>query len=398
MLSSHHVGLNKKFSRKLFNEQEKLKNPELYKQQHKKLIKSTKKNLQISDTKTLDTFFKQKQVLSNTTNDLTTNLSRKRVLINNVEPIPSENNEPGSEVQVLKDSVILFDDIDVVLKEDQGFWSVICFFIKNSKKPIILTCNDVHMLKKIDLNIEQIKFYKPSRELCINYLKTILLCESKRCLNEEFHLNQLITHNKCDLRHSLLQLQINTSISKYDSLINEPDSPVNCKIDASLTNFIDYYLIIDYLNSKFNKLTATKCTIMNHDPLKYDCFIYKEGLIDDLSSTHATLISESQLDDEKSNSLVNFSRKSFLKQIINYMSTNKINKKYKIFDCYSDLSLYEPQCNLVLYKFALTHFKFTSNKSLYLDYASYLKYICRIEQFKHESNLKRRYLVFILVC
>ena len=43
-------------------------------------------------------------------------------------------------VQVLKESLILFDYIYVILKE--GFWSVITFFTKNSKKPIILTCKN----------------------------------------------------------------------------------------------------------------------------------------------------------------------------------------------------------------------------------------------------------------
>ena len=403
VLSSHHVGLNKKLSLKLLNEQEKSKNPDLFVQKNnkKQLKKNNKKSLIISgNNKCLDTFFKQKQVLVNSTND--NSPSRKRRKSDQIKiqtdkvPERQECTDDASEVKVLKDSLILFDDIDIVLKEDQGFWSVISFFIKNSKKPIILTCNDENMLKKIDLNIEEIKFSKPNRELCLNYLKTILLCESKRCLNEEFCLNQLITQNKCDLRHSLLQLQLNTSISKTDKGSDNHETEIKEKnpehLNSNITQFVDYYMLIDYLNKNLNKLELINnknTTIVNYDPLKYDCFVCREGLIDDTS-----LNSVPDLASQESSTIDYFNQQYFIKELIDLLLNNE--KCHRNLYCYSHLNwTHEPVCNKVLYKLAFAHFKFTSNKSLYMEYAPCLKQICKVEQMKQESNVKRRFLHYL---
>jgi len=359
VLSSHHVGLNKKLSRKLYVQEEKIKNP--------KQPKGGKKAAKKVENKNLELFFKKKpsNVLNNSTNE--TNCRKRRKSPSIIEETKTKANDiVGSEVKVLKDSIILFDDIDVVLKDDVGFWSVISFFIKNSKKPIILTCNDEQMLKKIDLNIEQIKFNKPNKELCVNYLKTILLCESKRCLNEEYYLNKLIIENKCDLRHSLLQLQLNTSVSGSTNKKHEIREEVE---GEDYLKFIENYTLIDYLNRRLNSRPSDIVA----NPNKFDYFIYKEGLIDNTES--ATSESECWM------------FKEFIKELIGLISKNTRN--------YSNLEFYEPDTNKILYKFASTHFRYTSNKSLYMDYAPCLKSICKVEQTKQESNSKRRFLHYL---
>ena len=393
VLSSHHVGLNKKLSRRLFNEQEKLKNPEYSSKNQVTSLKKGKKTIAVGDNKSIDTFFKKKsQVLTNSTNDNTC-LSRKRrksisqavnVVVEDDKKIETREETSGSEVQVLKDSLILFDDIDVVLKDDIGFWSVITFFIKNSKKPIILTCNDERMLKKIELNIEEIKFNKPSKELCINYLKTILLCESKRCLNEEFYLNKLITDNKCDIRHSLLQLQMNTCVQRNEKVLNKK---VSEKENLSPIDFYGDYTTTDYLNKQLDKLTNKYTALSSAELLKHDYFIYKEGLIDD-TALIAGEITQYQHEDDKTNSFDSFRRREFITELLNLLSKNCINEDY-------NLEFYVPNGNKPLFKFASSHYRFTSTKSLYMDYAPCLRAICKVEHLKQESNSKRRFLHYL---
>ncbi len=57
----------------------------------------------------------------------------------------------SSSLNIQRESLILFDEIDVIFKEDYGFWSAILHFIKRSKKPIVLTTSDEFL---------QVKFYK----------------------------------------------------------------------------------------------------------------------------------------------------------------------------------------------------------------------------------------------
>jgi hypothetical protein len=45
-------------------------------------------------------------------------------------------------LNIQRESLILFDEIDVIFKEDYGFWSAILHFIKRSRKPIVLTTTD----------------------------------------------------------------------------------------------------------------------------------------------------------------------------------------------------------------------------------------------------------------
>lgn len=417
VLSSHHVAANKKLSLKLLNEQAKMNNPNRNAlKEHKKMIKTTKKALNMTENKikgTLDTFFAKQQLTTTavTTNEESKSRKRRKSLSNQNNTQQTEisvNNSLNTSFQqtnnltILKESLILFDDIDVVLKEDQGFWSVINFFIKKSKKPIILTSNDEFILKKLDLNIEEIKFSKPTIDLCRNYLKTVLLLESKQLLNDNYYLNQLLTLNKCDLRNSLLQLQLlTTSKAKISIECSPSSSTTDVSSSNALNNHLSFnYAIIDYFNKHLKQLEVYKhFTTLN--PLRYDCFVYKEGLIDDdyvaptvlpntlasgsISSHHHHYLTSS-FNCNDTHSLVNSNRIHFLNEIISLLSMNH--------DCnyYSNLNIYEPNSNKVLYKFAYTHFKFTSNKSLYTDYAPYLRLICKNEQSKQEANSRRRYL------
>ena len=51
----------------------------------------------------------------------------------------------GTSLNIQRESLILFDEIDVIFKEDHGFWSAILHFIKRSKKPIVMTTTDEYL-------------------------------------------------------------------------------------------------------------------------------------------------------------------------------------------------------------------------------------------------------------
>lgn len=79
-------------------------------------------------------------------------------LSNIKKPAVPENSavdETAQSVNIQRESLILFDEIDVIFKEDSGFWSAILHFVKRSKKPIVLTTTDEYLqVKFIIFSIE----------------------------------------------------------------------------------------------------------------------------------------------------------------------------------------------------------------------------------------------------
>jgi len=40
-------------------------------------------------------------------------------------------------------SIVLFEEVDVLFKDEAGFWSALINFIKDCKRPVVLTCNGI---------------------------------------------------------------------------------------------------------------------------------------------------------------------------------------------------------------------------------------------------------------
>ncbi|KAI0314458.1 hypothetical protein OF83DRAFT_1136737 [Amylostereum chailletii] len=75
-------------------------------------------------------------------------------------------------------SVILFEEVDVLFGDDAGFWNAAIAFIKECKRPVVMTCNDMSMVPTADLPLQDIiKFRHPSRELVASSLQSLCLAE-----------------------------------------------------------------------------------------------------------------------------------------------------------------------------------------------------------------------------
>ncbi|XP_067132701.1 ATPase family AAA domain-containing protein 5 [Centruroides vittatus] len=104
-------------------------------------------------------------------------------------------------------SVILFDDVDVIFDEDEGFWNAVNAFLRTSKIPVILTAsNHLHSVQcNINLPYELVTLQLPTVESMSNHVRSICLKE-----NLEFDLDkiqQIISYIGCDIRKLFLQLQ-----------------------------------------------------------------------------------------------------------------------------------------------------------------------------------------------
>ncbi|EIW63037.1 uncharacterized protein TRAVEDRAFT_17514 [Trametes versicolor FP-101664 SS1] len=67
----------------------------------------------------------------------------EETLIQNALPIPEvEQPKPQAEMMsVASQSIVLVEEVDVLYKEDAGFWPALLKIIKECRRPIVLTCN-----------------------------------------------------------------------------------------------------------------------------------------------------------------------------------------------------------------------------------------------------------------
>lgn len=148
--------------------------------------------------------------------------SREDQATNETTPLPSTPTSSPS-VKIHTESLILFDEIDVVFKEDVGFFAAINHFIKKSRKPIVLTTNDEFILTQaktqVNLNVEKIRFNQPRVDAGVKFLKSV-------ANSEKFDLDTSVAYKilndcKCDMRRALVQLQtvIGSSRSHDKNLI-----------------------------------------------------------------------------------------------------------------------------------------------------------------------------------
>ncbi|KAL2409817.1 hypothetical protein ABEF92_006946 [Exophiala dermatitidis] len=121
---------------------------------------------------------------------------------------PSE--EPsGKEVKVKaqKQSLILFEEVDIVFDEDKGFWAGVQSLIRTSKRPVIMTCNNIASVPLDDLDLFTIlHFDRPDTELSVERLAFAAAAEGH--LLKPQALQDLYLSKGRDLRASLTELNL----------------------------------------------------------------------------------------------------------------------------------------------------------------------------------------------
>ena len=340
----------------------------------------------------------------------------------------------SSSVNIHKESLILFDEIDVVFKEDVGFWSAINHFIKKSKKPIVLTTNDDYLQDKLNLNIEKIEFTRPRIDASIRFLKMIAKSENKE-LNKPIA-NKILRECKCDIRKALVQLQFLISSSskslegthllmeKYARTANglfdlnkflSMYSFSNCKYHNE-RNFFDSITFLDALTKlllKYNRLENDSISEGPTSFKKYDLFIIRDGLTDHNSSAASsnstfsyatfnpfipTQSSYSHLNNDDVNKSNTIAIKDHLYELYETYMTLFNDDAFIEFSDWSKhgaINQFNFSSNVAINKFAQSSFKFTSNNALSLDYRPFLQQICQMEELKAVTSTRRRYLHYL---
>ncbi|KAF5387832.1 hypothetical protein D9615_000415 [Tricholomella constricta] len=106
---------------------------------------------------------------------------------------------------VVRQSLILLEEVDILFKEDANFWPAVTNFIKDCRRPVICTCNDIALIPTQDLPLQAIlNFQACPLPLAVSYLQG-------RCSAEGY-----------TLERNLLSQMYKDSVPKLDPIDN-PD-------------------------------------------------------------------------------------------------------------------------------------------------------------------------------
>ncbi|KAL5527587.1 hypothetical protein ACEPAG_6388 [Sanghuangporus baumii] len=115
---------------------------------------------------------------------------------------PSENLD--SRRISAQQSIILLEEVDILFGEDVNFWPTVVALIRESRRPIIMTCNDSSLVPSDILPLQTILSFDPCpSDLAISYLRCMALTEGyaasethvKSLYGRNFHLDVLDIHS-----------------------------------------------------------------------------------------------------------------------------------------------------------------------------------------------------------
>ncbi len=65
--------------------------------------------------------------------------------------LTSDSNESDGQTRAsARQSIILLEEVDILFGEDSGFWPMVVNLIKDSRRPVIMTCNGEEILTPIE--------------------------------------------------------------------------------------------------------------------------------------------------------------------------------------------------------------------------------------------------------
>ncbi|KAJ3802737.1 hypothetical protein GGU11DRAFT_481480 [Lentinula aff. detonsa] len=84
-----------------------------------------------------------------------------------------------------RQSLILIEEVDVLFKEDVNFWGSLISLIRDCKRPVILTCNDISLVPVADLPLQDVLHYQLCSTSAATSFLQALCCAEGYLLDRE---------------------------------------------------------------------------------------------------------------------------------------------------------------------------------------------------------------------
>ncbi|KAF8621676.1 hypothetical protein AX15_007689 [Amanita polypyramis BW_CC] len=132
-----------------------------------------------------------------------------------------------------RQSLVLLEEVDILFKEDSNFWPTVVNFLRDCKRPVVCTCNDISLVPTLELPVQNILAFEPCPPIiAASYLQAI--CCNEGWIIDHNALRQLyempfetfsngydLPLQAADLRRTMHKLQLWCSTSEKNSRVRE---------------------------------------------------------------------------------------------------------------------------------------------------------------------------------
>lgn len=89
-----------------------------------------------------------------------------------------KTNGPVKPSAIARQSLILLEEVDILFKEDAGFWPAVVDLIKECRRPVIMTCNDIKLVPVADLPLQSVLTFQPCpSEPAVTFLQCLCVTQ-----------------------------------------------------------------------------------------------------------------------------------------------------------------------------------------------------------------------------
>lgn len=119
--------------------------------------------------------------------------------------------DPKSSLTFSSLTIILFDDVDTIFQQDDGFWSAVDSVLSTTKKPVVFTATrDIWLVRaKLPSHCPVAEFFSPTCAEVVTLMKNVCSLEGVQVPSDE-QLLFMSQYYHCDVRRCLSELQLQT--------------------------------------------------------------------------------------------------------------------------------------------------------------------------------------------